>query len=85
MTSESKGQEPAFPGKEDVSDTVEYEEIIYHSGMTLRDYASLAALQGLIAMTAHPESGGPPDAAVAARQSFEYADAWLAAREQTGG
>ena len=56
-------------------------------GMTLRDYFAGQALAGVVAMLAHPGSGGlnedagGPHKAVVAAQAYILADAMLAARD----
>jgi len=61
---------PAFPvGSGDMRDPV---------GMTLRDYFAAKAMQGLMASPADPES-----MEVAAKWSYNLADAMLKAREVT--
>lgn len=49
-------------------------------GMTLRDYFAAASMQALIPLQPEYENRSPSGTA---REAYEYADAMLAAREET--
>lgn len=53
-------------------------------GMSLRDYFAAAALTGLLASHAHPQSQGPCQATAEqhAKVSFEIADAMVRSRKE---
>lgn len=54
----------------------------YSPGMTLRDWFAGQALAGYLAAYAHPQAIDTPMPLKAARCTYEYADAMLAAREE---
>lgn len=74
MADDMRSDEPAFPADEVHGDGVQ--QIKRHLGLTVREYAAIAALQGLIAS---PETNDLSYDEVSAR-AWSQADSFLAAR-----
>ena len=55
-----------------------FTEMLPQDGLTKREYFAAMAMQGCIAMQAHPESGGHGDAGDLALKAVGYADALIA-------
>ena len=88
MTTKIDDGGPAFP----VSLGSLHDQYFASHGMSLRDWFAGQALAGLMAATAHPESGGPSHSYGGhdglARTAYAFADAMLAAKARpvlTGG
>jgi hypothetical protein len=78
---------PAFPGQWYDFQPTTGEQVVRESfvGMTLRDYFAAAALQGIIAAQANPQSNEYADDACKRtfpRHAYEFADAMLKQREK---
>lgn len=59
---------------------VSYQDTFELDGIELRDVFAAAALTGLLAMYAHPQSTGTPEASRIAVEAYGFADAMLAER-----
>jgi hypothetical protein len=70
---------PAYPAQFEKTDHPAWHQ---SEGMSLRDWFAGQALQGLMASCVHEDT---PDPQYAARSSYRYADAMIAARKSGGG